>query len=69
VTEAGVLDAKNAADVKAHLLAIALQLRTGDTLLEQILYKPDASSFEGSITDQGLSVKGAAVLELYTARR
>jgi hypothetical protein len=69
VTEAGVLDAKSAADVRAHLLAIALQLRTGETLLEQILYKPDASSFEGSITDQGLSVKGAAVLELYTTRR
>jgi hypothetical protein len=73
VTEAGVQDYEDvnefAAASRAHLLAITAELKPGDYLLEQILYKGVETEFEGSIDPNGLTPKGKAVLDLYTAPR
>jgi hypothetical protein len=73
LTEVGVTDSPNesvhAAETKKHLLLLGAQLKPGDYLLEQILFKPEENSLEGSIGPSGLTLKGKAVIDLYTAPR
>jgi hypothetical protein len=73
VTEAGAqnyVDADEfAAASQAHLLAIAERLKPGDYLMEQILYKGIETGLEGSIDPNGITAKGRAVLDLYSAPR
>jgi hypothetical protein len=73
ITEAGVQEydtmSEFAAATKTHLRAISRQLKPGDYLLEQILYKGTEDGFEGSIDPNGLTPKGQAVLDLYAEPR
>jgi hypothetical protein len=73
LTEVGVTDAPTAEaqalETTKHLVALAAQLKPGDYLFDQILYKDDKNGFEGTIGPDGITVKGKAVLDLYLLPR
>jgi hypothetical protein len=73
LTEVGVTESPNAErqamETRTHLVALGAQLKPGDYLFDQILYKDDKNGFEGTIGPNGPTVKGKAVLDLYVAQR
>jgi hypothetical protein len=73
LTEVGVVEAGTAevqaAETRKHLLALAAQLKPGEYLFDQILYKAEKNGFEGTIGADGITVKGKAVIDLYLLPR
>jgi hypothetical protein len=74
LTEVGVTDAPTAQtqaiETRKHLVALSSQLKPGDYIFDQILYKDEKNGgFEGSISRSGVTIKGKAVIDLYIAPR
>jgi hypothetical protein len=69
ITEAGATDYKSdpekATATRQHFTAILKELKAGDYLLEQILYKGTIEGWEGSLIPSGMTEKGKAVFDLY----
>jgi hypothetical protein len=72
ITEAGATDYKSdeekAAATRKHFTSILKELKPGDYLLEQILYKGTTDGWEGSLIPSGMTEKGKAVFDLYMGR-
>jgi hypothetical protein len=70
ITEAGILNAADeqsmAAATKDHLTKILQTLKPGDALLDHVLYKAAGDGLEGTLSPSGLTIKGAAVIDVFT---